>query len=127
MSTRVRNVLFSLKKTLINDKVLEIEIASTPIQKQLGLSFRDGLPENRGMIFIYSEPQILKFWMKNTRMPLDLAFINQEGKITEIVYDLQPLSQENKISTDLVQYALEVNAGWFKKNNINIGDSVSCC
>ena len=63
---------------------LTIELATTPEARSCGLSLRDSLPANRGMLFVYAEPEILTFWMKNTRMPLSIAFIDTAGRIVSI-------------------------------------------
>ena len=63
---------------------LTIELATTPEARTCGLSLRDSLPANRGMLFVYAEPEILTFWMKNTRMPLSIAFIDAAGRVVSI-------------------------------------------
>jgi uncharacterized membrane protein (UPF0127 family) len=121
---RVRNVLFDRKKMLVGDKTLQIEIASTPPQRALGFSFRDFIPEDYGMLFVYEEPKILEFWMKNTRIPLDIAFISEAGEIKEI-YALNVGDINLVKNKEPAKYALEVNQGWFKKNNITLGHAIS--
>lgn len=121
---RVRNVLFDRKKILVDNKTLEVEIANIPPQRALGLSFRDWIPENYGMLFVYEESNILEFWMKNTRIPLDLAFISEIGEIREI-YPLNVGDLETVKNKEPAKYALEVNQGWFKKNDIRIGHRIS--
>lgn len=107
----------------INAETLYVEIADKPYELQLGLMYRDTLPENRGMLFVFPYPQRLSFWMKNTYIPLSIAYISGDWKILEI-YDMEPLSEKPIISKNRVQYALEVNKGWFEKRGVKIGDSI---
>ncbi|MEO0139730.1 MAG: DUF192 domain-containing protein [candidate division WOR-3 bacterium] len=107
----------------INAETLYVEIADEPYELQRGLMYRDTLPENQGMLFIFPYPQRLSFWMKNTYIPLSIAYISSDWKILEI-YDMEPLNEKPIISKNRVQYALEVNRGWFKKRGIKIGDRV---
>lgn len=109
----------------INNKILKVEIADTPEKREKGLMFRTTLNENEGMLFIFEKPQILSFWMKNTSIPLSIAFINEDFEIFQIEdmlpYDIINLHNSKKPA----KYALEVNKGWFEKNNIKIGDKIN--
>ena len=103
---------------------LEAEVADDPDEKTIGLMGRKELAEGQGMLFVFSRPQPMGFWMKDTLIPLSIAYLNAEGFIREI-HDMQPL-EENAIPSvfgDLV-YALEVPQGWFAKNGIMAGDKV---
>jgi len=88
---------------------------------------RAGLPEDAGMLFIYPEASKLSFWMKNTRIPLSIAFISEKGVITEIL-DMDPPrpGQEPPVYTsrEANRYALEVNQGWFRKKGVGPGARV---
>lgn len=108
---------------LIKDKKLFVEVARTEREKTRGLMFRSQLAENEGMLFIYEEEEILSFWMKNTFLPLSIAFIDRHGRIVDI-QDMEPFSLDTHRSARPAQYALEVNRGWFQKNGIKIGDVV---
>jgi len=109
----------------IRDIRISAEVADEPSEKATGLMGRKELPEGTGMLFVFSRPQPLGFWMKDTLVPLSIAYINSEGIIREI-HDMQPLDEsgENSVFQDLV-YALEVPQGWFAKNGILAGDKVS--
>ncbi len=107
----------------IRSETLWVEIASTPAERMVGLMFRDSLPENHGMLFIFDTPQILKFWMKNTLIPLDIAFIDEAGVIIDI-QAMEPLDTTLHVSPKAVPYALEVNRGWFKRHGIGVGDTL---
>jgi hypothetical protein len=103
---------------------LTIELATTPEARSCGLSLRDSLPANRGMLFVYAEPEILTFWMKNTRMPLSIAFIDTAGRIVSI-QKMNPLAITTIYASPVpALYALEVKQGWFEKNRIGVGDVV---
>jgi uncharacterized membrane protein (UPF0127 family) len=85
--------------------------------------FREKLEGDEGMIFVYGKEEYLTFWMKNTRIPLSIAFLDKNGKIVDI-QDMVPFSLQTHVSAFPAQYALEVNQGWFKQNGIIIGDVV---
>jgi len=108
----------------INDKKLSVELAKTISQQMKGLMNKKSLPENSGMLFTYPIELNLSFWMKNTYIPLSIAFISEQGIIKEI-YDMKPLDETPIRSINKVKYALEVNQGWFKKNNIEINDKIA--
>lgn len=113
----------------VGNKPLKVRLAKTPKKQAQGLMNVQGmpptkLPANEGMLFVYGREEKLSFWMKNTTLPLSIAFINKKGIITEIK-DLEPLNLDSVSSTMPAQYALEVNRGWFSKNNIKVGTKVT--
>lgn len=117
-----------MKTIKVKDKTLKVMLAITPAQQRKGLMNVEGqgpckLPENAGMLFIYRREEILSFWMKNTSLPLSIAFIDKNYNITEL-RDMQPMGLDRIRSAKPAQYALEVNRGWFTKNNIKVGDKV---
>lgn len=98
------------------------EVAATLTSQMCGLSLRHSLPVDHGMLFTFDQDRIVSFWMKDTFIPLSIAYLDADGKILEI-YDLDPRYPENQyISKVPVRYALEVNQGWFIDNDIKIGD-----
>lgn len=107
----------------LGDASLEVEMADTPELRQKGLQKRQSLPENRGMLFLFPVARELSFWSKETYIPLSLAFINDSGKIVQIV-QLPPEQLEPVVSELPVRYALEVNSGWFEKNQVGVGDTL---
>lgn len=125
--TSINPVFGQESKTLfpliIKNKKLFVEIARTEKEKARGLMFREKLAENEGMLFIYEREEILSFWMKNTFLPLSIAFLDREGRIIDI-QDMEPFSEKTHYSPKPAQYALEVNKGWFRKNGIRVGDFV---
>ncbi|MGB9701045.1 MAG: DUF192 domain-containing protein [Thermodesulfobacteriota bacterium] len=108
---------------LIKNTKIFVELARTEKEKARGLMFRTKLAENEGMLFIYEQEEILAFWMKNTFLPLSIAFIDRHGRIIDI-QDMEPFSLDTHRSARPAQYALEVNKGWFEKNGIKVGDVV---
>jgi len=109
----------------IRDIRIEAEVADDPDEKTIGLMGRKELAEGQGMLFVFSRPQPMGFWMKDTLIPLSIAYISAEGIIREI-HDMQPL-EENPVPSvfqDLV-FALEVPQGWFAKNGILAGDRIN--
>ncbi len=100
---------------------LEVEIASTEEQRNKGLMFRKSLAEGKGMLFVFESDQKMAFWMKNTSIPLSLAYIGSDGTIFQII-DLVPFSEDPQLSQRSIRYALEVPQGWFAKVGIDVGD-----
>lgn len=99
------------------------EVASTDAQRSRGLMHRRMLPENRGMLFVFTEPALHAMWMVNTYVPLSVAFLDAAGVIINIE-DMTPLTQTPHPATRPAKYALEANLGWFKKRGIQPGAKV---
>lgn len=112
-----------LKEIYVKDKKLYVKVASTPDEWERGLKFVHTLPDSEGMLFIFPEDKILSFWMKDTPIDLSIAFIDRSGVIYEI-HDMKAFDETPKISRKPGKYALEVNKGWFTRNQIDIGDTV---
>lgn len=112
--------LYSLR---IRGTAVQVEAARNNRQRALGLMYRESLPADRGMLFIYRDEQVRSFWMKDTKIPLSIAFINAAGRIVDI-QDLEPGDQVSRRSEAPAAYALEVNRGWFAAAGITEGDEV---
>ena len=108
----------------IGSATVEAEVADEPDERTAGLMGREKLEDGQGMLFVFREPQAMGFWMRDTLVPLSIAYINAAGVIREI-HDMQPLDETPARSAfrDLL-YALEVPQGWFHKNKILPGDRV---
>lgn len=104
--------------------VIQTELAQTPEQRSIGLMGRTSLANHRGMLFVFEQSSIQCFWMKNTLIPLSVAFVDQRGVVTQI-NDMEPLSLEQHCSKQEVPFVLEMNKGWFKKNGIRPGDRLT--
>jgi uncharacterized membrane protein (UPF0127 family) len=101
---------------------LNIELATTPETRSCGLSLRESLPTTHGMLFVYAEPEILTFWMKDTRIPLSIAFIAADGRIVSI-QKMNPFPITKVYESPVpALYALEVNQGWFEEIGVHTGD-----
>lgn len=92
-------------------------------EQERGLMFIQHLPQNEGMLFVFGKTQILNFWMKNTFIPLDIAFINKNYQIVHIA-TMKKLDENITSSIYPSTYALEVNAHWFQKHDIHAGDTI---
>jgi len=108
---------------IINDTISHAEVAFTQKDRTIGLMFRDRLDNDHGMLFIYPQEQNLSFWMKNTKIPLSIAFINSNGTITQIE-PMAPYSLTSHTSKVKVKFALEMEEDWFRKNGITVGSKV---
>lgn len=113
----------SLVDIKINEISLSVELADEAHERALGLMYRQELCEQCGMLFRFERIRVASIWMKNTYIPLDVAFINAFGRITDIKA-LEPQDLTSVPSSVPVLYALEMNQGWFAKNGIKVGDTV---
>ena len=108
----------------VGGKAVTAEVADEPAERAAGLMFRKDLAPDSGMLFVMREPDRAAFWMKNTTLPLSVAYINQSGLILEI-HDLDPLNEKPVPSAFAnIAYALEMEKGWFAKNRILAGDRI---
>ncbi|MBR4683308.1 MAG: DUF192 domain-containing protein [Spirochaetia bacterium] len=107
----------------INQWKITVEIADTRETQEKGLMGRESLDEDKGMLFVYDRDSRKSFWMKNTKIPISLAYIATDGTIREI-YDMEPLSTRIVESRYSVRYVLEVNQGAFQRHGIKEGDKV---
>jgi len=117
-------IVFGEGEVLVGGKTIAVDLALTGPQMEQGLKYRRRLPEDRGMLFLYSQPVQSPFWMKDTHIPLSIAFINRDGGIISI----QKMEPDNDRKTyhppRPFLYALEMNQGWFERNNIRVGDKL---
>jgi len=100
---------------------VQVEIADTDAERRTGLMGRSALAEDAGMLFVFDREQPLSFWMKNTLIPLSVAYIDEGGTIVDI-QDMQPLDETSHPSAAPAKYALEANQGFFEAHGINVGD-----
>jgi uncharacterized protein len=99
---------------------IQAELAHTPQNRQIGLMHRETLPENRGMVFVFAEVTRHCMWMRNTLIPLSVAFMDGEGRILNIE-DMMPQTDDSHCSSGPAKFALEMNQGWFAKRGIGAG------
>jgi len=100
--------------------VIQAEVAGTPQTRQIGLMQRKSMPIGAGMLFLFDESAAHCMWMKNTLIPLSVAFIDERGHIVNIA-DMQPLDETSHCASQPARFALEMNQGWFKKRGIAAG------
>tara|TARA_Y100000310_G_C20619856_1_gene782674 strand:+ start:706 stop:1128 length:423 start_codon:yes stop_codon:yes gene_type:complete len=111
------------RELYINGILAEVEVAATEDTRNRGLMFRDRLIEGSGMLFLFSDSAPRSFWMKNTYIPLSIAYINESGQILNIE-DMIPFNMSGVRSNGPAMCALEMNRGWFSRNGIRPGDYV---
>lgn len=99
----------------------QIEIAKTPLERSRGLMFREKLPEGRGMLFVFEEPDFQNFWMKDTPAALDIIYIASSGKVVSL-HKGEPLSTNPMPSYEPAQFVLELADGYAEKMGLQIGD-----
>ena len=104
---------------------LETEIAASSTEIATGMMYRTEMAENEAMLFVFPVPFQASFYMRNTVLPLSCAYIGSNGEILEL-HDMTPLKEAGIVaSTDKIQYVLEVNQGWFKRNGIGVGTIIT--
>ena len=103
---------------------IEAELADTPAARQTGLMYRTFMPTNAGMLFLFPEKAIHCFWMRNTKLPLTIAFIDDDGKIVNLS-DMEPETQNNHCPRVPVRFALEMNQKWFAQRALGPGTVIT--
>lgn len=107
----------------VGGQTVRAEVADRDDERRQGLMGRDSLPEDHGMLFVYPEQRTLSFWMRDTKIPLDIAFIDRRGVVVDI-QTMQPETEEMHRSRQPAMYALEMEAGWFDEHGVGVGDRV---
>lgn len=120
-SETISKVEFGSAQIAVKDVTLSVEYAHNFQQHARGLMYRQDMCENCGMLFEFDYAHTAGFWMKNTLIPLDIAYIDSDGVIADIK-PMYPLVLKSVPSSREVLYALEMNQGWFNKQGINVGD-----
>ncbi|HTA76430.1 MAG TPA: DUF192 domain-containing protein [bacterium] len=108
--------------TVDQNKIL-VEVANTEPTRMAGLMFRKDLGSDVGMLFVFADSQQRAFWMKNTLIPLSIAYMNEKG-VVENILEMPPQTEQSFMSAGPAQFALEMNAGWFSKHGVKPGDVV---
>ena len=104
--------------------LIRAEIAADAASRSRGLMFRERLGPNEGMLFIFEQPSTQCFWMRNTLIPLTIAFLAEDGRIVNTA-DMEPKSEASHCSNEAVRFALEMERGWFVKRGLTKGDRLS--
>lgn len=102
---------------------IEAQVARSEAERERGLMHRTRLPDNEGMLFVYDQPSQLCFWMKNTPLPLSVAFLADDGTVINID-EMEPETRDSHCAAQPVRYVLEMNRGWFADRGIRAGDSL---
>ena len=104
--------------------LIRAEVAATPSERERGLMHRPQMGPNQGMVFLFDRPAAQCMWMKNTLIPLSVAFIADDGRILNIE-DMAPHTEDNHCAAKPARYALEMNRGWFARHGISAGMKIS--
>lgn len=107
-------------RVVFGTDTVHAEVARTSEERARGLSGRDSLPEHRGMLFVYEDEAVRSFWMRDTRIPLDIAFLDASGRVVDI-QSMEPMSRRFHDSGAPAAYALEVERGWFRRHGVRVG------
>ena len=99
---------------------LDVQVAATPLQREIGLMHRTDMPNHEGMLFVFEQASQQCFWMKNTLLPLTAAFVADDGTIVNLA-DMKPQTTDSHCSEKPVRFVLEMKQGWFAKKGIQKG------
>ena len=124
LSTLASAQTFPVTSLNIGVHLIRAEVARSDDERARGLMFREKLGPNEGMVFRFPEARKVCMWMKNTLLPLSVAFIDEDGRIINIE-DMQPQTLDAHCGAQPARYALEMNQGWFRKRNVKPGTAVS--
>ncbi len=122
---------FTSVDVVINEKRFSLELADTPKKRRQGLMYRESLPEDGGMLFIFSRNGLHSFWMKSTLIPLDIIWLDEERRIVHIKENAQPCDSvvgalcNSVIPRKLSRYVIELNAGSVGELDLQVGDTIS--
>ena len=108
---------------IIGSDTVRVEIASTPDQREVGLKYRDEVPEGTGMLFVFQAESVQSFWMMDTYVALDIAYIDAKFRIVDI-QQMEPLTTDLHTSARPAMFILEVRKGWFEERGVRVGDGV---
>ena len=112
-----------MTRLILNRHTITVEVANKAATRMTGLMFRRSMPQDQGMLFVFPDDTVRAFWMKNTQIPLNIAYIDDQGKIVNML-EMPPYSEEQFMSKGPAKYALEMNTGWFNRNGLKEGDQV---
>ena len=107
----------------VGNQSIQAEVAATDESRQRGLMFREKMARNEGMLFVFPQIAYHAMWMRNTPLPLAVAFMDDRGKILSI-HEMQPFTEQSHQAAGPARFALEMNSGWFSANRIFVGDII---
>ena len=108
---------------IIGSDTVRVEIASTPDQREVGLKYRDEVPEGTGMLFVFQAESVQSFWMMDTYVALDIAYIDAKFRIVDI-QQMEPLTTDLHTGARPAMFILEVRKGWFEERGVRVGEGV---
>ena len=108
---------------LIGSDTVRVELASTPAQREEGLKNREEIPDGTGMLFVFQAEAVHSFWMMDTYVALDIAFIDAKFRIVDI-QQMEPLTTDLHTGARPAMFVLEVRKGWFEERGVRVGDRV---
>jgi uncharacterized membrane protein (UPF0127 family) len=103
---------------------VRVELARTEAERRRGLMFRQSMPQDAGMLFLFDRPEQLAFWMRNTYIALDMIFIEPSMRVLGIVENTEPMTDTSRLVPGISQYVLEVNAGFSRRYGLTAGTAV---
>jgi len=118
------DVVFKKSQVKVGAHALKVEVAAEEEQRMQGMMYRRSMGAEEGMLFIFDEPAYHSMWMKNTLIPLSVAFIDKDGVILNIL-DMEPQTLDSHMAAGPAVYAIETNKGWFAAKKIKPGDKVT--
>ncbi|WP_353236332.1 DUF192 domain-containing protein [Diaphorobacter ruginosibacter] len=104
--------------------LIDAQVASAPVEREIGLMHRKEMPAQEGMLFVFEQPATQCFWMRNTLLPLTAAFVADDGTIVNLA-DMKPMTENSHCSAKPVRYVLEMNQGWFARRGLKAGMRLS--
>lgn len=104
----------------LGEQIVQVQVAALPAETQKGLMYRKGMGSEQGMIFVFDRVQIMSFWMRHTEIPLDIGFLDANGVLREI-YPMYPHDERPVVSRGRMQFALEMNQGWYRASGVRPG------
>ncbi len=130
--SKLESVEFPKGTIMVDDVVLEVQIADSEPRRVRGLMFQEQLPYDKGMIFVFSEPGLYSLWMLNMQFPLDMIWFDHDGNVVHIEKDVPPCKTALEITTcqsiipdGMASYVLEVTAGFIEQNNVTSDSKLS--
>ena len=123
-SVALAEVTFRTSSVKVGSHPLKVEVAADEPQRTQGLMFRKSLGREDGMLFVFDEPAYHSMWMKNTLIPLSVAFLDRDGVILNIL-DMEPQTLDAHQAAGPALYAIETNAGWFAEHHVGPGERVT--
>lgn len=107
----------------VGDRTVQMQLALLPAETQQGLMFRESMGPDEGMLFVFDRPQQMSFWMRNTLIPLDIGYFEAGGELKEI-YPMYPRDEKPVASRGRMQFALEMNQGWYRAAGVRPGAKI---